>query len=87
MFIFVGGAAPGKPQRWRMLKQEYCPHCHNYVNFILEKQKQNITLFFIPVISYKTMYSYYCPICGYSKEIDKDTFEQKIKFEAEKIDA
>ncbi len=85
MFIFVGGAAPGKPERWRLLKVEYCPHCHNYSHWILEKRKQNLTLFFIPVLPIKTEYLYYCPICGYNKEIDKETFEQKVKFEAEKL--
>ena len=85
MFLFIGGAAPGNPKMWRMLKQEYCPHCHNYSNWILEKRRQNITLFFIPVISYRTDYLYYCPICHYSKGIDKETFEQKIRFEAEEI--
>jgi rubredoxin len=85
MFVFIGGTAPGKPQRWRSLKAEYCPHCHNSERWILEKRKQNITLFFIPVLSIKTEYLYYCPICGFTREIDKETFEHKVKFEAEEI--
>ena len=86
MFVFIGGATPGKPERWRLKKAEYCPHCHNSTYWILEKRRQDLTLFFIPLFSLKTEYLYYCPICGYAKEIDKETFERKIRFEAEKID-
>ncbi len=86
MFLFIAGISPGKPQRWRTLKPEYCPHCHNTERWILEKVKHNLTFFFIPLIPVRTDYLYYCPICGYQKPVDKETFEYKIKFEAELID-
>lgn len=87
MFLFIGGITPGKPERWQTLKAEYCPHCHNTTRWILEKRQYYFSLFFIPLFPVKTDRSYYCPICGFEKAIDKDSFEQKIRTEAEKTDA
>jgi len=39
-------------------------------------------LFFMPVVPFKTEYVYYCPICGNTEILDRETFESKIKREA-----
>jgi glutaredoxin len=87
MFVFIGGITPAKPKKWLSLKQEYCPKCHNTSRWIFEKRKNNLSLFFILVLSFKTEYLYFCPVCGYVKELDKEMFEHKVRFEAEKINA
>ena len=83
--IIIAGAGSPKVKKYISKKTERCFHCNNDRKWILQKTQFFITLFFLPVAPYKTTYTYFCPICGNTVELDKDTFEQKIRFEAEPL--
>lgn len=42
-----------------------CPNCNNEERWELHKCKEWFTLFFLPVLPYKTEFSERCPICSY----------------------
>jgi len=80
--IFIAGAQP-KIQQFRCTTTKHCFRCNNDTHWILQKQQQFITLFFLRVVPLKTTYFWQCPICGNSEELDKETFEEKVRREAE----
>ncbi len=82
--IVIAGAGP-KMEKFKSTKTEHCYHCRNNSRWILQKTRYFITLFFLPVVPFRTEYLYYCPICGYSKTLTKKEFEQKVLFEAEPL--
>lgn len=55
----------------------HCYHCNNVTNWILSRQTNWFTLFFIPVIPFKTEYQVYCPICKKGHKITQNEFDQK----------
>lgn len=81
--IIIAGAGSPKEKKYISKKTEHCYHCNNDRKWILRKTQLFITLFFLPVAPYKTTYSYSCPICANTIKLDKDTFEHKVRFEAE----
>lgn len=59
-----------------------CSHCKNEEYWTVHKITFWFTLFFIPIIPYKTIYFYMCPICESGIELPSDKFEE-FKFVAE----
>lgn len=80
--IIIAGAGSPKIEKYISKTTEHCYHCNNNNHWILQKTTFYITLFFLPVAPYKTAYTYFCPICTNSVELDKGSFEYKIKHEA-----
>ncbi len=80
--IFIAGAQPKKKQ-FRCTTTKHCFRCNNDTYWILQKQQQFITLFFLPVVPLKTTYFRQCPICGNTEELDRDTFDEKVRRGAE----
>ena len=73
--IFIAGAGHPKSEKHIALKTEYCFRCNNTSHWIIDKTKYFISLFFIPTVPFKTEYTYYCPICGNAKRLNKEEFE------------
>lgn len=46
---------------------------------MVQKSQYFITLFFLPVLPYKTEFTEYCPICNKGQYLSKDVFEAKLK--------
>lgn len=80
--IIIAGAGHPISKKFITLKIQHCFHCNNDTYWILEKTRYYISLFFLPVIPFKTEYLYYCPICGNSEKLGKEEFERKVKYEA-----
>ena len=79
--IFIAGTQP-KIKQYRCTKTKHCFRCNNDSFWILEKQQQFLSLFFLPVAPLKTRYFCSCPVCGNAEEMDRETFEQKAAHEA-----
>jgi hypothetical protein len=75
--IFIAGTHP-KIKRYRCIETKYCFRCHNHTHWILEKQQQFLSLFFLPVAPLKTTYLCACPICGNTEILDRNAFEEKV---------
>lgn len=60
----------------------HCNHCNNDKTWTLYSRKTWFTLFFIPVIPYKTEHLMLCPICNQGVELDNEKFN-KLKAIAE----
>jgi len=74
--IFIAGSHP-KSERYLTIETAHCFHCNNTSRWIVRKNQQFLSLFFLPVVPLKTEYLYSCSICGNTKVIDRDTFELK----------
>ena len=81
--IIVAGAGP-RTEKYRANKPEYCYHCGNTSRWILQKTRYFVTLFFLPVVPFKTEYSYSCPVCGNTIALTKEEFEEKVR-DAERV--
>lgn len=75
--IIIAGANQ-KNERFITLKTKPCGRCNNQSFWILEKAKHFVTLFFLPVVPYKTEYHFYCSICGNSQLLNKEEFEKEV---------
>lgn len=60
--------------------EKMCPHCNKTDFWQLCIIRTWFTLFFIPVIPYKSMYCVTCPSCGSYIELTQEQFE-KMKTE------
>jgi hypothetical protein len=80
--IIIAGAGHPKTEKHITTNMFHCDRCNNTSYWILEKTKYHITLFFLPVAPYKTDYLFYCSICGNGSKLDKESFENKVKFNA-----
>jgi ribosomal protein S27AE len=81
--IIIAGAGPSKTKKYITTHKLRCQRCHNDNFWILERTRYFVTLFFLPVMPYKTVHRFYCPICGNSVLLSKEDFEQKVSREAE----
>lgn len=52
----------------------HCQNCHNEKEWELRVIKRWFTLYFIPIFPYQIIRVISCPVCGASKEVDKQTF-------------
>ncbi len=76
--IFIAGAGP-RTERYISHKSEYCFRCGNTNRWILQKTRYFITLFFLPVVPFKTEYTYSCPVCGNTIALTEEEFNEKLK--------
>ena len=54
-----------------------CPRCRHEDFFELVKFADYATLFFVPVIPYKTIYGLRCPVCTYCIEVPAHEVESR----------
>ncbi len=80
--IIIAGAGP-RSEKHLMKAEKHCFRCNNTGRWVLQKRRHFITLFFLPVVPYKTEYLMYCPICGNSVELSKEEYEQETRSDAE----
>ena len=83
--IIIAGAGSPKIEQYVSRKTEHCLRCNNDKNWILQKTSLFITLFFMPVAPYKTTYTYFCPVCNNTIELNKEKFYYKVQNEADPI--
>ncbi len=57
------------------VEERECANCNNTKYWLLGKVSNWFTLFFIPVIPYKTTRYTHCPICGNSEILSKEQYE------------
>lgn len=77
--FFVFGFGKQTVKDYGATPEQYCGHCHNQSPRRLAKATTWFTLFFIPVIPYRTRYMLLCPICGNAQELPKEEFEEIIR--------
>ena len=73
MFI-IWGFGHRTVKKYGQAAAAICGRCNNNVNRELVKITNWFTLFFIPIIPYKTRYYLSCPICGEAMELSKEEF-------------
>lgn len=56
--------------------RQLCDHCHNEEYWVLMRRTTWFTLFFIPVIPYKTEWLLLCPVCKYGVELKSEQVEK-----------
>jgi len=56
--------------------ERLCTYCHRTEDWQLCIVRTWFTLFFIPLIPYRTLYCVVCPSCGSYCELKKEEFEQ-----------
>ncbi len=54
--------------------QHQCPNCHSNEFWILSKVSIYFCLYDLPIFPHDTYNRYYCPVCKYGHELDKDVF-------------
>jgi hypothetical protein len=67
------------------ISNQNCDNCHNAINKEMLKVTTWFTLFFIPVMPYRTEYMLVCPICNYAMKISKVDFEMILNGEMQNI--
>ncbi len=72
--FFIFGFGRQKRKDYGQVQAQVCPNCHNNSFGHLSKITKWFTLFFIPLIPYKTIYLKYCPICNYGERMTKGSF-------------
>ena len=75
MFV-IFGLGDNNAEEKQGSRVEHCFHCNNDRVWIASKVTENFSLFFIPIIPYKTTYSYRCPICNHGYKITKEEFDR-----------
>ncbi len=73
--IFIFGFNHQKYFNEGPLEKEVCKKCRGEDFWILEKISHWFTVFFIPLIPYKTNYYKRCPICNFQLPLQKEEFE------------
>ena len=73
LFI-IWGFGHNRTKSFGVVGAAVCGRCNNNVQRGLLKVTTWFTLFFIPVIPYRTMYLLICPICGQPEELTKESF-------------
>lgn len=74
MIIFGWGYRTAK--NFGPVRKVQCSNCNNEASWHLQKLTTWFTLFFIPVIPYKTDHLLVCPVCRCCLELKKEEFEQ-----------
>jgi hypothetical protein len=73
--IFIFGVSP-KQNVIGPAEERTCAHCNNKRFWLLKKESQWFSLFFIPLIPFSTKYFLQCPICGNAELLSKEDFDQ-----------
>lgn len=74
MIIFGWGFRTSKS--YGPVRKIQCNNCNNETSWHLQKTTRWFTLFFIPVIPYKTNYLLVCPVCRSYLELQKVEFQK-----------
>jgi hypothetical protein len=72
--FIIWGFGHNRTKDYGVVAEAYCERCHNNVSRNMLKVTSWFTIFFIPIIPYRTMYLLVCPICGQAEQLDKETF-------------
>lgn len=75
--IVLFGFGHQTKKEYNMHDVTHCYRCNNLSNWVMSRQVDWFTLFFIPVIPYKTDYWIYCPICKNGYKISQQEFDLK----------
>lgn len=62
-----------------LINAQVCGHCNNMGQRSIVKITTWFTLFFIPIIPYRTRYLLICPVCRDSIKISKEEFKHLIQ--------
>ncbi len=55
-----------------------CPRCHNTSEWAIHLERTYFSLFFIPLIPYKTEYLLSCPVCRQARPITEREKDQLL---------
>jgi len=68
----------GKQTTWNVgpVFRQRCSHCNNEEYWVLLRRTTWFSLFFIPIIPYKTQWWLLCPICKYGLELKPEQVKQ-----------
>ena len=61
-------------EEWNLNHQEHCSRCNNLVNYKLHKITHWFSLFFIPLIPFKTEHWKSCPVCRQGLKLNNDQY-------------
>lgn len=56
-----------------------CPRCHNTSPWPIHRERSYISLFFLPVIPYRTRYLLSCPVCREAREITESEKDRLLQ--------
>lgn len=76
--FFVFGAGHKSNEEYQLGTVSHCGHCNNDSKWMIGKVTHKASLFFVPLVPYKTEYITYCPICKNGHMISKGDFEGKL---------
>lgn len=77
MFI-IWGTGKRTTRKYGVVLSALCGRCGNNVQREIIKVTTWFTLFFIPIIPYRTEYYLMCPICKGAREISKAEFNEVV---------
>ncbi len=77
--IIIAGGGHIKSKKHQQLESSHCPICNNSSRWMVEKNQHFATLFFLPVLPYKTEYVTYCIICRNGQFLSKEHYEEAIR--------
>ena len=73
MFFVIG--SDRKTRVIGPVEKRTCSHCNNTDFWELHELRDYVSIFFIPVIPYRTNYLLVCPICRLAREVDSAEVE------------
>jgi hypothetical protein len=76
--FFVFGFGKQTVKEYGKTPEQHCPRCEKMAPLIFAKVTTWFTLFFIPIIPYKTRFLLICPICNAVKEVPKEEMDRVI---------
>jgi hypothetical protein len=56
-----------------------CPRCHNTSEWPIHQEKTYFSIFFIPLIPYRTEYLLSCPVCRQATTISEDEKDRLLQ--------
>lgn len=60
-----------------------CPRCNNTSEWLIHQQKTYFSLFFIPLIPYRSEYILSCPVCRQADTITEEEKERLLQRKAQ----
>ncbi|NOX47535.1 MAG: hypothetical protein GXO89_11230 [Chlorobi bacterium] len=76
--FFILGAGHKSNEEYQLETISHCGHCNNDSKWMIGKVTHKASLFFVPLVPYKTEFITYCPICKNGHMISKGDFEWKL---------
>ena len=77
MFI-IWGFGKKTVKSYGLMPIRACGRCNNQIQYEILKVTTWFTLFFIPIIPYRTERFLVCPICHAAQEVSKEDFERLL---------